>query len=134
MSGETSLKVLLSNLKPKRHNTPFVFTSISQASEIDWRNLSPFAMFQEKEGVSLILPLDVARSRQFDFENIFSCITLEVHSSLNAVGLTAVVSHALASRNIPTNIVAAFHHDHLFVPVERADEAIQTLKEISKSS
>lgn len=63
---------------------------------------------------------------------LFRAITLEVHSSLNAVGLTAAVSGALARRGISANVVAAFYHDHIFVPAGQAQEALETLGALSR--
>ncbi|MFN7002753.1 MAG: ACT domain-containing protein [Roseinatronobacter sp.] len=93
-------------------------------------NLS-LAMFREREGVSLILPLQAAE--RFAFSGVsspLSCISLDVYSSLEGVGLTAAVSGALAARDIACNIVAAYHHDHVFVPQDRAEEALEVLVEL----
>jgi hypothetical protein len=54
-------------------------------------------------------------------------ITLRVRSALTAVGLTAAVAAALTRDGIPCNIIAGFHHDHLFVPVDQADRALAAL-------
>jgi hypothetical protein len=59
-------------------------------------------------------------------------ITLAVHSGLAAIGLTARVATALAARGISANMIAAFHHDHVFVPWDRRDEAMAALRELSK--
>ena len=61
-------------------------------------------------------------------------LTLDVHSSLLAVGLTAAVSTALAGAGIPANVIAGFHHDHILVPEDRADEAVSCLQRLSRES
>ena len=88
-------------------------------------------MFREPEGLTLILEKQVARHAGLDFEGVFRLITLMVHSSLEAVGLTAAVSTQLAKRGIAANVVAAFYHDHLFVPADKASLAMDALRELS---
>ncbi len=84
-----------------------------------------FAVIHEEEGTTAILP---------DPAGDFARITLMVHSGLNGVGLTAAVAGALAERGIACNVVAGFHHDHLFVPWERREEALATLAALSKNA
>lgn len=84
-----------------------------------------FAIIREDEGTTAILP---------DPAGDFARITLMVHSALNGVGLTAAVAGALAERGIACNVVAGFHHDHLFVPWERREEALATLAALSKNA
>ena len=90
--------------------------------------------FREAEGVSVILPLAdaVAAGLSIDFEAAW--ITLNVESSLAAVGLTAAVSAALAGEGISCNVVAACRHDHLFVPVERVGDAMRVLLNLTSHS
>lgn len=89
--------------------------------------------FREEEGVTAIVPAGVAIELGQSGAD-FARITLQVHSDLEAVGLTAAVSNALAAQNIACNVVAAFHHDHLFVPAERKDEALQALLDLSDAT
>lgn len=79
--------------------------------------------FREAEGVSAIVPADLAGDAP-----VFARIVLTVQSDLEGVGLTAAVATALADAGIACNVVAALHHDHLFVPVDRADEAMVVLQ------
>ena len=81
-----------------------------------------FALIREDEGVTAIVP---------DESGDFARITLMVHSALTGVGLTAAVATALAERGIACNVVSGFHHDHLFVPWARRDDALATLVERS---
>ncbi len=64
---------------------------------------------------------------------MFAWITLTVHSSLEAVGLTAAVANTLASAGIACNVLAGFHHDHLLVPIDRVDDAMAALSRLSAS-
>ena len=90
------------------------------------------AVFEEAEGRSLILADDLAAARGFDRSQPMAQITLSVHSALDGVGLTAAVAGALADAGIPCNMVAAFHHDHAFVPWEMRDRAIAVLKAVAE--
>lgn len=85
-----------------------------------------FAMVREDEGMTLVI-----RARRDDAGPLFAGITLQVHSALEGVGLTAAVATALAKADIPCNVIAAYHHDHLFVPWEKREEALAILKRLS---
>ncbi|WP_284124440.1 ACT domain-containing protein [Parerythrobacter aestuarii] len=91
------------------------------------------ATFREEEGLSLIVPHEVALANEIEADP-YSRITLQVHSALAGVGLTAAVSGALAEAGICCNMVAALRHDHAFVPAERADEALALLKKLQHSA
>jgi hypothetical protein len=130
MPGEANLLKLLSTMQPELGAGTYVFVSIP-ASEADPRTLSPLMGFQEDEGLTLLLPAETAETASL--VGSFPCrrITLKVFSALEAVGLLAVVTSRLAAAQIPVNVVSAFHHDHLFVPADRADEAIALLISVS---
>jgi hypothetical protein len=83
-----------------------------------------FALIREEEGLTAI------RAHP---EGEWARISLEVHSSLDAVGLTAALSKALAEAGISANIVAALRHDHLFVPWDRREDAMGCLKALSQA-
>lgn len=86
-----------------------------------------FALVREAEGITVISPaLDTEKSSSF------ARITLQVHSDLVGVGLTAAVSSALAERGIACNVIAGFYHDHLFVPWDRREQAMQVLQALAK--
>ena len=88
-------------------------------------------MFVEKEGVTLILPVEVAAEAGLEGEGGFRCITLNVHSSLEAVGLTAVFSTALTKAGLSANVVAGYYHDHIFVGCVDAERALATLQQLA---
>ena len=73
----------------------------------------------------------VIRARREDPGPIFAGMTLQVHSALEGVGLTAAVATTLAEAGIPCNVIAAYHHDHIFVPWERRAEAMERLEKLS---
>ena len=88
-----------------------------------------FAVMRETEGVTLILPSDIAAKHGYDVALTMRLITLSVFSDLEGVGLTAAVAQALSGGGISCNVVAAYHHDHVFVPKDDAERAVSFLKE-----
>ena len=93
--------------------------------------LEPLCLFVEEESVTVIVPKSQADSLGLPYSTTFAWITLTVHSSLEAVGLTAAVASALAKSNISCNVVAAYYHDHLFVPAQDAARAMDVLQALT---
>ena len=123
---------MIAGMDPVLQPGGFVFVSSSDVpSEVQ---LAPHAIgtFRESEGLSMILPVEYAP----EAEGVIAmrCITLNVHSALDGVGLTAAVSGALAQAGIAANIVAAFHHDHVFVPESDATRALAVLQSLQASA
>lgn len=133
MVGITEIQVLLKEMKPVLDRTDYVF-STKKCFQIDEEiiALSPIATFLESEGMTVVVSKIKAEKHKLSYETIFNKITLEVHSSLEAVGLTAAISTALASRNISANVVAGYYHDHIFIPRDKADLALETLEGLTK--
>jgi hypothetical protein len=135
MTAEKDLRVLLSNLSPVVSADEFVFVSLSEQESEDEKNRLLFTqakgVFKEAEGVTFILERQLARRCGLKGEGPFKCITCEVHSSLDAVGMTAAMSAALGGANISANVVAAYHHDHIFVQSDKASHAVDVLNGIS---
>ena len=127
MSGITDLNLLLSSLNPSLADSEYVFLTHEEVTEAELAKLEPIATFREAEGLTLIVPRNNAQDAGENFEEVFCMITLQVQSSLTAVGLTAAVTTKLAEKGISANVVAAFYHDHIFVPAERAADAMAAL-------
>jgi uncharacterized protein len=125
MTGETDLAKLLQNMRPERNPGDYIFCAADSFEQA--AGLRPVSMFQEKEGITVILSKEQADVMLLSYSVVCAWITLTVHSSLEAVGLTATVSRALAEEGISCNVVAAYYHDHLFVPVEDAERAMEAL-------
>jgi uncharacterized protein len=125
MTGETDLVRLLQNMQPERQPGEYVFCMLESFAKAT--NLEPVCMFREKEGVTVILRKEQADAESLPYTLVCAWITLTVHSSLEAVGLTAAVSRALAVEKISCNMVAAYYHDHLFVPLEDGERAMEAL-------
>ncbi|MBY7769808.1 ACT domain-containing protein [Vibrio fluvialis] len=130
MAGMTELPVLLRSMQPELHDEEVVFCSVSGDLQ-DYLELKPLAMFHEREGLTLVLSKVTAQTHGLAFDGSFQQITLNVHSSLEAVGLTAAVSAALTQQEISANVIAAYYHDHIFVPTQRANDALNALKALS---
>jgi uncharacterized protein len=129
MSGETNLQKLLQTMQPKHNAGEYVFCTIESLHLIDTTKIICF--FKEDEGYTIIINKAIADELQLSYTAIFSWITLTVHSSLEAVGLTAVISTALSSNRISCNVVAAYYHDHIFVPIKYTEKAMSVLEELA---
>ena len=122
---------MIAGMTPELKPGVYVFCA---ANGRDWAALNPLAMFLEAEGVSLILERDTAETAGFPADAPMALITLNVYSALDGVGLTAAVATALAEAGIACNMVAALNHDHVFVPAERADEAVRILLDLQAAA
>jgi len=129
MTGETDLKKLLQGMQPTLNEGEFVFCTVESLQRAN--ALNPLCMFQEQEAVTVILSKEQADEASLPYSNTFAWTTLTVHSSLEAVGLTAAVSKALTEANISCNVVAAYYHDHIFVPITDAEQAMKVLENLS---
>ena len=132
MTGEKKIASLLKSMSPKLLDGEYVFCTCKDAGYGDHSCLDPLASFREEEGLTLIVLKLHADAHGIRYESVFRCITLTVHSSLEAVGLTAAISSKLAERGICANIVAAYFHDHIFVPAEAVEQAMDALGELSR--
>ena len=129
MSGIVERERLLSEMHPELVEGEYVFCTVSAALS-DYAKLEPVATLREREGLTLVLPKATARKAGLSFDGSYRQITLTVHSSLEAVGLTAAVASKLAARGISANVIAAFYHDHIFVPADKANSALAALEEL----
>lgn len=135
--GETQLSTLLASMRPVLSTDEFVFCVVSSsesshalaaASLLNKHpGILPTGQFQEDEGTTLILKRADADQMGLVYEFVARKITLTIHSSLSAVGFMAAIATHLAQQGISVNPVSGYYHDHLFVPSDRADEAMQHL-------
>lgn len=132
MNGEVELSTLLSDMSPLLDDRDWVFVMVDDEAFV---HLAPnaIASFREAEGVTLVLPALGAHDCEH-MSGPMARITLEVHSSLEAVGLTAAVAGALATEGISANVIAAYYHDHIFVPEASAEHAMNVLRALSAGS
>jgi len=132
MTGERNLGILLSSMSPVLIDGEFVFCSFENARYGEQSGLEPIAAVIESEGLTLVIPKSKADEHELNYESVFRRITLNVHSSLDAVGLTGAFSSKLTEHGISANVVAGFFHDHIFVQSEHAEKAISALKEFTR--
>ena len=126
----TNLNLLLKSMQPKLVSGKFVFCTIPKNKLLTLK-INPLLIFQEEEGVTLIVEKEVADKNKLNYDKIWSLITLNVNSDLSAVGFLAAITPALAKAGISVNVVSAYHHDHLFVPEGKAREATKILQKLS---
>ncbi|REG85141.1 ACT domain-containing protein [Marinomonas pollencensis] len=130
MSGVVELEKLLASMNPSLQDSQYVFCTVS-GKLVEFIELEPLATFMEAEGLTLVLEKSIAERAGLVFDGVFSQITLTVHSSLEAVGLTAAVSDKLTEKSISANVIAAYYHDHVFVPWDKRQEALSALQEFN---
>jgi hypothetical protein len=128
VSGERDLGRLLAGLDPRPDPAEWVFVAVAEVPD----GVAPLMTFHEAEALTCIVGVEEARRAGLADAPVFRRITLGVHSSLEAVGLTAAVAAALADVGIGANVVAAYHHDHVFVPADRAEAALETLRRLGR--
>jgi uncharacterized protein len=131
MSGGAELQQLLRTMSPELQPGCYVFTVVPAGIPL---GLTPVVTVAEPEGLTLVVPLEEADDAGLAYDYVAGWITLRVHSTLDAVGLTAAVARELASAGMSCNVVAGFHHDHLFVPYVRATEAVTLLEDLARRS
>ena len=130
MSGSRNLSHLLREMKPELQAGTYLFCSLAGDFAAD--GVAALATFREAEGLTLVLAADEAERHGIAGTFEAAWITLTVHSDLAAVGFLAAVATALAREGIPCNAIAAFHHDHLFVPVAMAEHAMSVLERLQE--
>ncbi|MFN2289231.1 MAG: ACT domain-containing protein [Chromatocurvus sp.] len=132
MQPITDLKQLLACMQPELNPGRYAFVALPEGYDLDYSLV--VASIREAEGLSLILPQQIARDLGLPIAFTAAWITLKIYSDLAAVGLTAAFATELAEADISCNVVAGVHHDHLFVPVDQAQQAMNTLIALSRST
>ena len=130
MSGEQDLDVLLSSMEPVLVDGVYVFVTTDSVPA----RLAPRMVFQEAEGTTLICLRSEAEAHGLDFAFPSRMITLNIHSSLDAVGFMARIATELAKADMGVNPVAGFYHDHIFIPDGRQDDALAILRQIATTA
>ena len=128
VDGENNLRKLVKSLNPKLNDGEYVFTTVNDIESLDIKEV--ICTFREEEGITLVLKKIKADQLGLKYYFIASWITLKIHSSLNAVGLTSIFQ-----LNLPKikscNIIAGYYHDHVFVPIKDSLRALNILRNLS---
>jgi hypothetical protein len=132
MSGQTHLKKLIAGMKPILNTGEYIFSTLKTVENIQRKDI--LCEFKEVEGITLVMERQKADAYNLPYTYIASWITLSIHSSLEAVGFTAIISTLLAKNNISCNIMAGYYHDHLFVDCNDGPKTVQVLTELSKDA
>jgi len=119
-------------MSPELHPGEYVFTSTPDAAVP--AGAAPVVTVAEEEGLTMVLRKKDADRLGLGYDYVAAWITLRVHSALEAVGLTAAVSAALAREGMSCNVVSGFHHDHLFVPHDSAAQAVKLLEDLAEQA
>ncbi|NIF78104.1 ACT domain-containing protein [Paraburkholderia sp. Cy-641] len=128
----SNLEQLLASMQPELNDGAYVFSSVQAGTDVS--RFMPVATFREREGMTVIVDEVTALREGLPVLFRAAWITLTVHSDLQAVGLTAAVAQALTKASISCNVVAAAFHDHIFVPFERAADALAQLAGLQASA
>ncbi len=129
MSGEKDLGTLLRSMRPHLNEGEYVFCTLGPGIRIDPNEV--VGCFREEEGMTAILRREIADRNGWPYNFIAAWITLTVHSALDAVGLTAAFSSALGKEGISCNVIAAYHHDHIFVQADDKGRAMAVLEKLA---
>jgi hypothetical protein len=125
--GETDLVKILATLTVLRRDEPVTMVTVPDAVRV---GDGIYMVLAEDEGTTVVATVAEAQRRGWPTDFRAAWLTIEVHSSLDAVGLTAAMSRVLTEHNIPCNVLAGYYHDHLLVPLELADQAIAALESL----
>jgi len=120
-------------MKPKLVAGKYVFSTLEKA-EVEKLAVTPLMTYAEDEGITVILEKQSAVSSGIPYGPTWSLITLTVHSDLEAVGFIARMTNELANAGISVNVVSAYYHDHLFVPADKAQRAMDVLESLSETT
>jgi hypothetical protein len=131
MRATSDLDTILSNMHPVLHSGRYAFVRLPPDATLDLSSV--VASIREAEGLSVVLPEKVALDHGYPVAFTAAWITLTVQSDLAAVGLTAAFSRVLTQASVSCNVVAGVHHDHVFVPFEQAQRAMEVLHALQQS-
>ena len=129
MQGESNLEAMIANMNAQLNEGEYVFVTVQNADLIP-RDLCICEM-KEQEGTTLVISKETAIAHGLAFDFVAAWLTLQVHSSLSAVGLTAAFATELTKHGISANVIAGFYHDHIFVDSKDGIRALNTLQDMA---
>jgi len=126
-NGETNLEYLLRNMQPVLEAEELVFCSLPSNQAEEFLSLCQ-GFYVEREGTTIILGKHLADMNKLSYDPTFKRISLQVYSSLEAVGFLSRITEVLAAQGISVNVVSAYYHDYLYIKSDQADVAYNLLK------
>jgi hypothetical protein len=130
--GETNLNSLLGTLSPILSPETYVWITTTQPlGSLPLATLQPIHLYHETEGFTLVTTKESAETHGFEYTFPCKKITLKVHSSLEAVGMTAAISGRFTELGVSANVVSGYYHDHVFVPEGKEGIAMRGLEELT---
>lgn len=132
MNGNTDLAKVLRSISVDTDSIAYGFASLESDSVLLTNEI--LCMYRENEGLTVVADTNYLRDNLIDFEGPFAKLTIEVHTSLELVGLTAALAKALTESGISANVIAAYYHDHIFVPFDKQNEAIEALMNLRRET
>lgn len=126
MAAERDLDTLIAGMEPALRPDPYVVVTVDDPATLG--ATVPAATVAEDEGLTAVLTRAQADDLGLPYDYVAAWITLQIHSALDAVGLTAAFSRALAGAGLSCNVLAGYHHDHLLVPWDERDAALDALR------
>lgn len=131
-NGETDLAAMLETLTVSVRPEPYVVVALPPDETAPPIGSGVAAVIDETEGPTVIATLSRAAHESWPHDFVASWLTLDIHSALTAVGLTATFSRQLGRAGIPCNVIAGFFHDHILVPVEKTDAAVEVIEALAR--
>ena len=134
MAGEMNLAKMLESLTVTVRPEPYVLITLPPDVDVPAMGNGVAAVIDEAEGPTIIATLSRAAHEEWPHDFVASWLTLDIHSALEAVGLTATFSRQLGRAGIPCNVIAGFYHDHILVPVDKTDAAVEVIEALRGST
>lgn len=134
MSGETDLSKMLQSIAVQVRPDDYVVVALPPDATVPKIGNGVAAVIAESEGATVISTITRAAHEGWPHEFVASWLTIDVHSALEAVGLTAAFSRQLGRAGIPCNVIAGFYHDHILVPHDKSQAAVEVIEALSAPS
>ena len=131
MSGQTDLRAMLQSISVSVRPDRYTVLTLSKDEKRPQVGHGVAAVMEESEGITVVATVQRARHEGWPEDFVAAWLTIDVHSSLEAVGLTAAFSRALGRAGIACNIIAAFHHDHILVPHDKSEAAVEVIEALA---
>ena len=131
VGSETNLNAMLDSLSVSVRPENYVVVTLTSDAQVPALAEGVAAVIDEDEGATIIATVERAEKEGWPQDFVAAWLTLDVHSALEAVGLTAAFSRALGRAGIPCNVIAGFYHDHILVPHDKSDAAVEVIEALS---